>query len=52
MKQIEEVSGNLTSLSGTMDDIKGRLDEYEQGLHNDAEEYIKKGDYYMQMSGE
>jgi hypothetical protein len=35
-----------------MDDIKGRLDEYEQGLHNDAEDYIKKGDYYMQMSGE
>ena len=32
--------------------IKGRMDEYEQSLHNDAEEYIKKGDYYMQMSGE
>jgi len=46
------VSGNLTILSGTMDDIKARMDEYEQSLHGDAEEYIKKGDYYMQMSGE
>ena len=33
-----------------MDDIKGRLDEYEQGLHRDAEDYIKQGDYYMDMS--
>lgn len=44
------MSGNLTSLSKVMDDIKGRLDEYEQGLHNDAEDYIKTGDYYMGMT--
>lgn len=44
------MSGNLTTLSSVMDEIKGRLDEYEQGLHNDAEDYIKQGDYYMGMT--
>ena len=33
-----------------MDEIRARLDEYEQGLHDDAEDYISKGDYYMNMS--
>ena len=44
------MSGNLTSLSKVMDEIKGRLDEYEQNLYNSAEENIKQGDYYMGMT--
>lgn len=52
ISQINDIQGNLTGLSGVMDEIKERLDGYENHLHNEAEENIKDGDYYMQMSEE
>lgn len=35
-----------------MEDIKGKLDGHERGLHDQASDYISKGDTYMNMSPE
>lgn len=52
MKQIEEVAGNLSTLSSQMDEIKNRLDEYEGNLHRSADENLQEGDQWMRMSEE